>query len=48
MQMMLEQGKFELTSGTVHRLMIVSVQDETKAPQPSVVQRVKGAEQRIP
>lgn len=32
---------------TVHMPMIVDAQDETKAPQPSVVRRVKAAEQRI-
>jgi hypothetical protein len=36
---------FSLPLGTVHRPMIVSGQDETKAPQPSVVQMVQAAEQ---
>ena len=31
---------------TVHEPMIVRVQDETKAPQPSVVQKVLATEQR--
>jgi len=40
-------GTHFLPLETVHTPMIVDVQGGTKAPQPSVVQRAKAAEQRI-